>query len=69
MELNGLVLVKDVDYLHNGNSSNIIFTTPPPLDSVLRIVYTFDNTMSSMEGSILNLKKFNVTYTLVCISG
>lgn len=62
VELNGLVLVKDVDYLHNGNSSNIIFTTPPPLDSVLRIVYTFDNTMSSMEGSVLNLKKETIEF-------
>lgn len=57
VELNGLVLILGEDYLHNGNSSNIIFTTPPPLDSVLRIVYTFDSSLKSMEGDFLNIKK------------
>lgn len=56
VELNGLVLSEGTDYLHNGNSSNIIFTTPPPMDSSIRVVYTYDTDFISVDGTYLSLK-------------
>lgn len=56
VEVNGLVMVKGDDYIHNGNSSNIIFTTPPPLDASIRIVYTYDTDFISVDGTYLSLQ-------------
>ena len=56
VELNGLVLTEGSDYLHNGNSSNIIFTTPPPMDSSIRVVYTYDTDFITVDGTYLSLK-------------
>jgi hypothetical protein len=63
VELNGLVLVEGTDYLHNGNSSNIIFTTPPPLDSVIRVVYTYDTDFITVDGTYLVLHKDTFEFT------
>jgi len=57
VELNGIILVQGEDYFHNGNSSNIIFSTPPPLDSKIRISYSFDNNFVDIDGSRLSLSK------------
>lgn len=56
VELNGLVQVNGTDYIHNGNSSNIIFNTPPPLDSIIRVVYTYDKEFLTPDGGLLVLK-------------
>jgi len=55
VEINGLVQRLGVDYIHNGTSSNIIFLTPPPKDSVVRVTYTYDTDFTTNDNKVLTV--------------
>ena len=67
VDLNGLVQQPGVDYYHNGNSSNIIFTSAPPQGSIINVSYTFDSNFEAPDGSPLKL--YRETFTLGPNSG
>ena len=62
VELNGLVQIKGTDFIHNGNSSNIIFTTPPPQHSTINVVYTYDKDFLAPDGSLLVLRNEQIPF-------
>lgn len=62
VELNGMIQSKGIDFIHNGNSNNIIFNTPPPLDSVIRVVYSYDSDFIGVDGTYLSLHKDTIPF-------